>query len=168
MTLLKDVIYYILYTYPSKEDLSNYRTTKMIYLIDWYYSIKYKKQLTNINWFFDNYGPFVWDIKDTVVKNENVFNIEHTKNYYGSDKTLFSIKDLKHKIELSDNEKSAIDYIIELTKNLGNDSFTKLVYSTYPMIVTEQYHKLDLVARAKEYQELKQKRKKDTGQYESK
>ena len=161
MNKLIDILYYLISKYPTKEELSNYRTTKMVYLIDWHYSIKYQKQLTDIKWVFDNYGPFVWDIKDTVVKNKDIFNIVHTTNYYGSEKTLFSIKNTQFTIKLSDNEKSAIDYIIEHTKNLGNDSFTKLVYSTYPMIVTEQYHKLDLVARAKEYQELKQKRKKN-------
>jgi len=161
MALLKDVIYYILCNYPNKDELSNYRVTKMVYLSDWHFVRKYGKQMTDIQWVFDNYGPFVWDIKDTVVEQSQLFKCDHTYNCFGHEKTIFAIKDPSYQTNLTTEESASIDYVIEHTQALDNAAFTKLVYSTYPIVVTEQYHKLNLVDNAKEYNEKLKKLSQD-------
>ena len=54
MTELKEVISYLVSKYPHKDELSNARLTKMIYLADWRHAITQGNQITDIRWFFDN------------------------------------------------------------------------------------------------------------------
>ena len=65
MANLKDIIAYILQNYPSnmKHELLNARVTKMVYLADWRNCVRSKGQVSDIKWYFDNFGPFVWDVK---------------------------------------------------------------------------------------------------------
>ena len=83
MADLKDMIYYILKKYPKKDHLSNARLTKIIYLSDWYSAINYNKQISNIHWYFDNYGPFVWDVLDEIKQHSDLFVIKKTLNIFG-------------------------------------------------------------------------------------
>ncbi|KTD83093.1 type II toxin-antitoxin system antitoxin SocA domain-containing protein [Legionella waltersii] len=76
MTKLKDVIAYTLKNYPIKEELSNARITKIIFLADWHQAINYGRQISKIKWVFDNYGPFVWDIHDEAINNPDLFDIQ--------------------------------------------------------------------------------------------
>jgi len=57
--LVDEIIKYICLNYPYKYKLSKARLTKMVYLIDWYYSKLNKHQMTNISWEFNHYGPYV-------------------------------------------------------------------------------------------------------------
>ena len=50
--MLQNIIYYFL---QRSGELPNARITKLVYLLDWEYSLKYGRQLTNIEWFFDYY-----------------------------------------------------------------------------------------------------------------
>ncbi|WP_298627005.1 Panacea domain-containing protein [uncultured Legionella sp.] len=150
--ILKEVIAFILKQYPYKDDLSNARMTKIIYLADWHQAINYKKQITNINWYFDNYGPFVQDVINEVNANPNLFGIKNTNNYYGGTKNLFFLKlDNYEPIEIAERQKESLCYIIEITKTLTWDNFINLVYSTYPITSSERYSYLNLVQKANEY-----------------
>ena len=154
---LIDVVAYILKHYPIQSELSNFRVTKMIYLSDWLSARRYERQITEIKWFYDNFGPFVWDIKDTVEKNEGLIKVEHTKNTYGDDKLLFILKDKNYKSAMTKEDTDMLDYVIDATKKLYSADFVNLVYSTYPILTSEKYTYLDLVGKAKEYKELKNK-----------
>ena len=161
MVELKTVMYYIIKNYPNrmKKELSNARLTKMIYLSDWKKSINEGKQITNIEWYFDNYGPFVGDVLDEAEKNKDVFSIKHTINMYGQPKTYFEIKEnsnMDKEIEkIHDKTKDVLDYIINITSKMYWNAFIKLVYSTYPITSSERYSKLNLVKKAKEYAQFK-------------
>ena len=52
----------------------------MVYLSDWLNSLKNGEQLTNINWYYDNYGPFVWEIYNSIIEHEDLFSIKITNN----------------------------------------------------------------------------------------
>ena len=60
-TVISNIIKYLLKEYPHKAELSASRLTKMIYLMDWKSSIDYGRQITNAQWHFDHYGPYVDD-----------------------------------------------------------------------------------------------------------
>lgn len=151
MTKLKDIIAYVLKNYPIKDELSNARITKIIFLADWHQAINYSRQISNIEWVFDSYGPFVWDIYTEVKSNSDIFDIEETKNIYSQKKTVFHMKNNSYNPEISDMEKLSIDHVLEATKKLFWDDFIKLVYSTYPIMSSERYSKLDLIQKAHEY-----------------
>jgi hypothetical protein len=161
MAKLKDVIAYILLKYPEhlRDELSNFRVTKMIYLSDWHFARKHGEQITEIKWFFDNFGPFVWDIKNIVEENTELFEIKHTKNIYGDDKKLFILQNKNYKPEITEDEKESLDYVIGITKKLYSGEFTNLIYSTYPILTSDKYTYLDLVCKAKEYSELEKIKK---------
>ena len=149
---LIDIIYYIIKNYPFK--LSNGQLTKLVYLSDWKESITRGKQITSLKWYFDNYGPFLWDIKDTIEENNEYFKIINKETSYGNKKTTFEI--LKDKpINLTSDEIKSIKYIIDITKDLSWEKFIKLVYSTYPIVTMKRYSYLDLVDLAKKYNEVR-------------
>lgn len=151
MNKLKEVIAYILINYPHKDELSNARLTKMVYLSDWKRAIEHRKQITDIEWYFDNYGPFVSDVQNEILQHPELFDCKNTVNMFGGTKTLFSIKNAHYRPALSQDEMSAIDHVINQTKTLNWDSFINLVYSTHPISSSSRYSSLDLVEKAKEY-----------------
>lgn len=151
MASLTDVVFYILREYPHKSELSNARTTKIVYLADWRSELQRSRQITNIEWYFDNYGPFVWDIKNTIAHNPAIFSMASTINELGSEKTLFSVKGHDYSPRLSEDEKGVIDWVIKETKSLYWDDFITLIYSTYPVLTGARYTKLDLHSAAAEY-----------------
>jgi len=153
MATLQDTLIYILEKYPYKNELSNARLTKLVYLSDWYNTLHHEKQISNIKWYFDNYGPFVWDIYKEVEKNP-IFNITHTTNFFGKEKKLISLKKSSD-YKLSEVEKKSIDKIIKITKELNWEKFINLVYSTYPILTTEKYNYLNLKNKAQEYKQQK-------------
>lgn len=153
MDKLKEIIAYIIKEYPHKDELSNARLTKLVYLTDWHQAINHKKQVTNISWYFDNYGPYVSDVLEKAKEYGDLFSCESTSNIYGSSKTLFRLKDGKYTPSIKDQEKESVDHIINITKKLNWDEFIKLVYSTHPIVSSNRYSQLNLVAKAKEYTE---------------
>ncbi len=155
MANLKDVMAYIITNYPSHMDseLSNARLTKMVYLADWKNCIDSGSQITSINWYFDNYGPFVRDIEQEAKNNSGLFEIAVTNNVYGSMKKIFKLK-YPYEANLSPVEKKSIDHVISETSKLYWAPFIRLVYSTFPITQSDRYQFVDLVALSKSYKEL--------------
>ena len=151
MATLTDIIYYLISNYPHKDELSNARVTKMVYLADWHAAVKLGHQLTYIRWFFNNFGPFVTDVHSTILFSPELFTATHKENYFGGQKTLFAVKDNNYIPSISCEEKLIIDRVIEVTKDKTWDQFITFVYSTYPIVNSERYSQLDLVALAQEY-----------------
>ncbi len=151
MAELKDIMAYAVANYPRKEDLSNARLTKLIYLSDWRHAIHYGRQISNIRWIFDNYGPFVWDVKNTALHNPDVFVIVSATNALGGSKTIISLKREDKQIQLTGPERQSILQTIRKTVHLSWDQFIRLVYSTHPILTSERYSPLDLVALADQY-----------------
>lgn len=146
------IISYILKNYPHKNELSNARLTKMVYLIDWRSAFDYGEQVTNIHWYFDNYGPFVHDIEEIISKNPSIIKPIETMNIYGRKKVLFKLIDNNMNFDsIPENVLSTINIIIEKTQGLYWMEFINFVYSTYPIITSERYTFLNLVQKATEY-----------------
>lgn len=151
MATIDDLAAYIIKAYPHKSELSNARLTKLIYLVDWKSVLDRGHQSSDIGWYFDNYGPFVWDVKKALEANSALFEVEETRNMYGSKKIVFGLKDDNYNPKLSPSEVNAIDFIIESTSTMNWNEFIGLVYSTYPITSSDKYSPLDLVSKAKEY-----------------
>lgn len=151
MAKLIDVMAYILKKYPDKSDLSNARVTKLVYLSDWRHAIAQKSQITDINWYFDNFGPFVWDIKDTAESNPDIFTTLESSTSRGNPKLLLGLKKKDYIPKLSEIERRSIDHVIDITKNLSWSEFIRLVYSTHPIVSSNKYSYLNLIEKAEEY-----------------
>lgn len=153
MAKLQDILVYLLANYPIKSELSNARVTKMVYLADWKHAIETGGQMSPINWFFNNYGPFVWDVKDTVEANPELFSLRTDTNFYGQPKLLIDLREEPYAPSLSNSERQALDHVIATTKQMDWASFIQLVYSTYPVVKSPRYSSLNLAQYAAEYRQ---------------
>lgn len=150
MDMLKDVIKYFYINYPQKGELSKARLVKMIYLSDWKSCLLYEKQITNIHWFFNNYGPYVSEIINEI-RTDSEFEIKRVSNMYGESKELVFLKNGFSQPSISNSTKSILDFVIEKTYLLNWTNFISLVYSTYPVVKQHRYSYFNLVELAKEY-----------------
>lgn len=152
MAELKHVMAWIMKNYPHDHEMSNARLTKMVYLCDWHHTVYAKSRMTKIKWYFDNHGPFVWDIKDEAAERRKWFRIVNTVNMYGGRKALVELvkKDYDGK-DLLASEKNSIKTVIESTKPLFWDDFITYVYSTYPILNSEKYSYLELESLAETF-----------------
>jgi hypothetical protein len=153
LSKIKEILHYFIKNYPYKDELSKTRITKMVYLADWKYSLKYYKQMTNIKWYFDHYGPYVNDIYNIAIKDKEL-EIICTQSAFGNRKELFTFKDNNKErkyFNLDNNEIEVLDEVIEETKYLNWNDFIKHVYSTYPIKTQKRYSTLNLPELAKEH-----------------
>ena len=157
MAKLKDVMVYLIGHYPSgiQHELSNARLTKMVYLADWHQAINHERQITDIKWYFDNYGPFVRDVEREASKSKDVFCVDLGSNMYGQPKKMISLRSGAGATELTEAEIQSLDHIISITQKLYWDDFIKVVYATHPIASSERYSFLNLVEKSQEYIELK-------------
>lgn len=156
MADLKDIISYLLENYPHKSELSNARVTKMVYLADWYSANVHGRQVSAIAWYFDNFGPYVPEVIDTARNNPDLFSVEEVQNIYGGQKALLRLAYKNYSTDsLSQDDKTALDKVIQATEKMNWSDFIKFVYSTHPILSSGRYSHLDLLEKAREYKELK-------------
>ncbi|WP_455258419.1 Panacea domain-containing protein [Peptoniphilus asaccharolyticus] len=143
---LRSVMRYIVKNYPYPDDLTKTRITKLVYLIDWENVKEYGSQITNIEWFFDHYGPYVSDVLDEADEDKTV-SINSTISNFGTVKYIVKPKRDKEELsydDLTDNDKLIIDRVIEETKSFYWNEFINYVYSTEPIKKSTRYSALDL------------------------
>ncbi|WP_066167538.1 Panacea domain-containing protein [Aliarcobacter cryaerophilus] len=150
---IENIIKYLCKNYPHKNELSKARLTKLVYLADWFSSLVRDKQITDIEWIFNHYGPYVDDITNIAIESEE-FNIITTMTNFGGNKYLIQLKNEDISIDIEEDEEKILDFVIEKTKGMYFDNFIEYVYSTYPVTSKERYSKLDLVTLAKEYKTI--------------
>ncbi|WP_449036201.1 Panacea domain-containing protein [Peptostreptococcus stomatis] len=145
-TKLRNVLLYIVKNYPYGDDLTKTRITKLIYLIDWEYTKKYGKQMTEISWYFDHYGPYVSDVLDEADEDKKV-SIQSTVSNFGTIKYIVRPKcgkELIHYEGLDVSEIEVINEVFENTKMLSWNQFINYVYDTLPIKKSRKYSHLDL------------------------
>lgn len=160
MSKLNSVLHYFLKNYPYSDELSKTRITKMVYLADWESAVLYGTQITNIEWYFDHYGPYVSDVYDAA-QSDNIIIIEHTNSYFGNKKEVFRLSedgaDESTIGVLDSNEILILNNVIENTKYLNWNEFIKYVYSSYPIESQTRYSVLNLINLAEEYKSVSSK-----------
>lgn len=151
MKKLHDILAYFCKNTHSKSDLSKARITKLVYLADWMSATETGEQMTNIQWVFNHYGPYVNDVVEFARTNPD-FTVNQTVNDYGSFKEEISLTDPDRiiPIDLSQTEEKILSKILELTSPMYFNSFIDYIYSTYPVANSERYDVFDLTQLAKE------------------
>lgn len=143
---LRSIVRYIVKNYPYPDELTKTRITKLVYLIDWENIKKSNKQITDINWYFDHYGPYVSDVLDEADK-DDCLRIESTISNFGTLKYIVRAKVDKTELiynNLTDDEISIIEKVIQDTKAFSWNKFIDYVYSTEPIKESDRYNSLDL------------------------
>lgn len=144
MSKIADVVKYICKMYPYDQELSNARLTKMVYLADWESARRFGKQITEIHWYFNNYGPYVDDVLKTVQMDPEIDAIQ-TSTIYGTPKIQIRYSGNGEGINLSEDEKDILNEVISQTRSMYWNGFISYVYNTYPVRENAQYSYLDLV-----------------------
>ena len=153
---LNDLIGYIVKHYPNPDQLSKARLNKVLYLIDWKSVLSNDRQMTDIKWIYNHYGPYVDEVETSILLDDR-FEIERTRNFYGNEKNIIRVKENVEFNEPNKEEKKIIDFIIDKTNKYNFTDFINLVYSTYPIISQPQGSRLDLIELAHEYKILKER-----------
>lgn len=155
---LHDILAYILLRSEQilkRKGLSKYRITKLVYLCDWCYACACGQQITNIHWFFDNYGPFVWDVANVLSQDSQLFSSNIILDSFGNEITSFSINYVSYRPNLTQDVQNCLEYVIQHAIALKRQEFTNLVYATYPIKTSRRYTNLDLIKKAKEYNRIR-------------
>ncbi|PYD71067.1 Panacea domain-containing protein [Novacetimonas hansenii] len=150
MAELIDILGYICENYPYKDELSNARLTKMVYLSDWKSAIEQGRQISDIKWIFNHHGPYVDDVYQEAHRS-HLFKIIREVNVYGNEKFVFNLSSTKDWISLTEQDIICINHVIKETKPMLWRDFIHLVYSTYPVVVSDKYSRLNLVELARRY-----------------
>lgn len=154
MNKLQQVIAYLCANYPHKSELSKARLTKLVYLADWFAALLDGNQLTDINWVFNHYGPYVNDVVEAA-NSSSSFTINDDVTIYGSRKNVISFNGKPSDIHLSSRECVILDAAIQKTQNLCFNDFIDYIYSTYPVKRRERYSQLNLVSLAHQFKEAR-------------
>ncbi|WP_299948417.1 Panacea domain-containing protein [uncultured Microbulbifer sp.] len=156
-TKISSLIKYLLKNYPNKSELSASRLTKMLYLADWKSAIENSKQLTDAEWHFNHYGPYVDDFIK-IAANDDEIKVFSTQTMFGAHKQQVELREgSSREIEIQESEKKILDFVIDSTRSKNYEEFIKLVYSTYPVVSSSRYNDLDLVKMAQEYRDISEK-----------
>jgi uncharacterized protein YwgA len=148
MSIISEIAAYFCENYPHKSELSKARLTKLVYLADWEAAKRDGEQLTNIKWYFNNFGPYVDDVIDEVIKDRR-FEVINSTNFYGDNKTTIGLSQLaKPKAGLSASQAEILDKVISDTRSMYWNDFINHVYLTEPVANTVRYSGLDLVGTA--------------------
>lgn len=153
MSNLKAATLYLCREYPHPDELSKARLTKMLYLADWRSCLVHGRQLTDISWVFNHFGPYVDAVYD-MASSDSDFLIERTSNMYGDTKNVITAASKAPIAQLPESDRLVLDHVIETTKYKTYTGFIKLVYSTFPIVSQSRYTELDLVALASKYKQL--------------
>ena len=155
MNTLFETLHATLDGYPRPDDLSVARVTKLVYLADWLHAIERDCQITYIQWHFDNFGPFVWDVKNCARDHPDTFAIQNTNTPFGTPKTTITLKQSKRSAHLDREKTRIINSVRKKTSKKTWAEFIRTIYSTYPIVTSDQYTDLDLVEKAREYRATK-------------
>ncbi|MCK8104653.1 Panacea domain-containing protein [Pseudoalteromonas sp. 2CM36K] len=150
MNKLRAIMAYFCANYPHKSELSKARLTKLVYLADWYSALMKNRRMTDIDWVFNHYGPYVDNITD-LANLDSEFSITPQKTSYGGDKYVISYNGKSVDSTFDDDELNILNTIINKTKSMYFNEFINFVYSTYPISSNERYSRLNLEKLAEQY-----------------
>lgn len=153
MNTLDDIVGYICKNFPHQEELSKGRLTKLIFLSDWLMCLTLQRQISSINWYVNQYGPFTEDI-DTLLQSNPLFILKETDNYYGGNRKFFFLKDAnEYQDHLSEDDRKIILNVINKTQDLSWDRFRKIILNSYPLSNTTNinYEPINLLSLANTY-----------------
>ena len=143
--LVKDLMIF----FCKEKPLSKARLTKMIYLADWKSALDTGEQLTDLEWTFHHYGPYLSDIY-SLAQSDNAFS---TYSYDHAD--MIALNKITAEPKFTPQQKKILEDIKTTASSMPFRQFLKLIYSTYPIRTQEKYSTLDLPVLAQAYKREK-------------
>jgi hypothetical protein len=125
----------------------------LVYLAHWKYALVYGQDLSETTWVFARSGPASGKFFDLLFTSPEIIVIDRLVE--NETMNISCNKDLS--VDIKEPEKLVLDFVLSKEALLNEPELQKLVYSTYPMMTTPRFKKLDLINKAKDYIEMLQK-----------
>lgn len=111
---------------PNK--LTKTKVTKLVYLLDLNYRLKFNQQITKIRWDYTHYGPFVSDVY-FAAKRDPQIKFDRTVTVYGHPKEILKLRQGRKVFDsrLNSYEKELIKDILFETDNLNWKEFIEYI-----------------------------------------
>lgn len=152
MERIINILIYLYQNYPNSNQLSLSRVMKLLYLIEWKYSITYSKKLTDTDWYLSHKGPYLSNLLLIMNDSSNFQLIMVPDN--SVQQIVIKFLNRKQKIELNPNTIKTIDFVINVCKNMNWLELNNLVFSTYPIVNGKINTIIDLQEMAQEYNKV--------------
>lgn len=152
MERIINILIYLYQNYPNSNQLSLSRVMKLLYLIEWKYSITYSKKLTDTDWYLSHNGPYLSNLLSIMNDSSNFQLIMVPDN--NVQQIVIKFLNRKQKIELNPNTRETIDFVINVCKNMNWLELNNLVFSTYPIVNGKIDTFIDLQEMAEEYNKV--------------
>lgn len=116
--------------------LTKTKILKLTYIVEYYYYKKYNKRLTNENWVFYHYGPYIFNYDDYI--DRCAFSYEQSEN--GEYRIIKNERVTSDTIQLEEFEAKML--IKKIIKEYGQSSLDEILdfiyFDTEPMLKTTQ------------------------------
>ena len=142
-----NILVYLYRNYPKSKELSYSRIIMLLYLIEWKYSIKYFKKLTDLEWIIKDEMPICKSLYKIFNDSSN-FTIQITEGYQN---IIYFANNEKKITFLVEETEEVINFVIEHCKDLELYDLNYIVSSTYAIINTKENQVIDFVKLAKQY-----------------
>jgi len=140
---LKEIIHYICYYFP--RDVNRTVLVKLVYLTDVEFFRRYYRKFTEVEYEYDNYGAFSWEIVDTAytLVEEGKLKMTREKSFYGDEAYKYSSLIEPDSSELNEHIKEVIRYIIDKFSSYTFDGLLRYVYSNPPLTLFKRGDVID-------------------------
>lgn len=130
--------------------VSQTKLEQQLYLVDWFNCLGYSKQLSNFEWKSDN-GPKAKGLNKLIHDYEEFFKIMKKNDI----KYLHFEKNNYEFLELTEDNKKIIDFVLEKTKDKNITEIKDYVFASYPFQAPYREFDLNLEKLAFDYLEQK-------------
>jgi hypothetical protein len=139
--------------YPNSNQLSYSRVMKLLYLIEWKYSITEFERISKTDWLLTEHGPLYNKLPHILEESDN-FDII-TKFDKNNKQQLIIKFNLSTEIPtISEKSNKIIDFVIEHCKILEWSELNNIVNSTYGIMNSSLNHIIEIENLAKEYKNV--------------
>lgn len=158
MATVKDLSAYLLkraadtghfFSFLRSPELPSEKLARLVFLCDWKHSLDYGGQITDLEWSvsgFDSFGEVLGEIKEY----PEMFELRSQGHVRRRDEVV-RLVDESYQPQLEDSEKEVADDISEIDRKLNWAEFSQVLYSTYPLLVSQPGRRSNLAELANEY-----------------
>lgn len=147
-----NILDYLYLQYPNSNQLSISRVMKLLYLTEWRFAITKFKKLTDIEWMQTEYGPFYNSLRIIFNESSN-FEVSIKLDDNKKEQTVITFLNKKENLNLKDDTKEVVDFVIRHCKSYSWKELNALVNSTYGIINTQQGQIIDILGLARKYKQ---------------
>lgn len=148
MSNLKNSIYYFI---QNNKNITNNKIEKLLYLADWFYTLKYDEKLFKEIVWESNNGPKLKRLNILLLDDNNINS--NLKQEFLNSKTYILSLNNNLEIKLDSDIIDILEFVQNKSQNFDYDSLTTYVFGSYPFQAPYRNTILDLEELSREYKD---------------